>query len=244
MSRRSASLGIRLLACLILVLLARATESRATLTTATPGGTAASATRPFDVSTAQFPVVTIAGSRYLYGNLTRIGASLVRTPSIRLALRIINACPRAKAYGFISTRGSGAGVVAWMPTNPLECFGTTGGGPSIDPCLQSFRTRTSPRYYALIAATGRQTCADLSTQAPGGVSARTTRGVPGLPAQSNIVVKCQIWRSQGLMDYVAPYRNSLPASKPAFWIHDYYVATGVDERLAGVPTCWGVNFTF
>lgn len=189
----------------------------------------------------RLPVVQIADSRYWYGNLGRIGANLIRTPSVRTVLRIINLCRTARAYGFVATRGRGAGVVAWMPEDPRECFGTTGGGPSGDPCLQAFRTPARPRYYVFIAATGRQVCADLSTQAPGGVTAQTTRGVPGLRAGSVIRVKCQVWTAKGLLDYVASYSSSLPASKRAYWIYDYYVATGVDGRLAGVPTCWGVD---
>jgi hypothetical protein len=57
-----------------------------------------------------------------------------------------------------------------------------------------------------------------------------------------MLVKCQNSTSQGLLDYIAPYSDSIPASKPAFWLHDYYVATGIESRLAGVPSCSGVRF--
>jgi hypothetical protein len=233
MSLRSASLRTCLFVCLALGILGWAPAS---------GAPPQRPDRDAAASAQGLPRVQIGDRRYWYGNLGRIGAYLIPTQSVKHVLRIVNLCRQARAYGFVATSGRAAGVVAWMPTNPLRCFGTMGGGPSGDPCLQGFRTPVYPRYWVFIAGTGRQICADLSTQYPGAFRARVHQALPGFPAGSVLGLACQVWTRQGLMDYVAPSSSSLPASKRAYWVNDYYVATGVNGMLEGVPTCWGVDF--
>jgi hypothetical protein len=196
--------------------------------------------------------ITIGNASYLAGSVPAVVGGIVKTPSVKTVLALIRACPRAQSWGFVSTRG--AGVVAWVPDSIFRCFGVTGGGPLNSPCLQKFHTPLRPnptripgvpasiRYFVLIAATSTATCADLSTQVPGGVWARTTATVGSVPRGTLEVVKCQVATTSGLVDFVAPFSRSLPVSKPgAFAIFDRFVGTGAD-RLDGVPRCNGVSF--
>lgn len=193
--------------------------------------------------------LTINNTKYLAGNVPSLIQRVVRNPSAQLAFRLISQCRSARLWAFISTRGSG--IVGWVPENIWQCVGTAGGGPSSPSwCFQAFHTPAvqdpagvrgppawSPRYYVLIAGTGPATCSDLSTQVPGGVWGRTTATVGGLPVGTNILIKCQRWAPQGLVDYVAP-ATGLPSSKHAYWMWDANMYTGTNQRLDGVPQCW------
>jgi hypothetical protein len=200
------------------------------------------------VAQSSFGSVTIGNSAYLTGSVLEIASRIPRTTAVRFALTAIRSCQSARAYGFVSTQRVAGGVVGWVPANLSGCFGVAGGGPGSSACLRAYRTprqpdptgvsggRSLPSYYVLFAATSPQTCADLSTQVPGGVWARLSVAAGGLSRGSVIVVKCQRNTTGGLFDYVAPYSTALPASKRAFWVADRNVATGGD-RLPGVPTC-------
>jgi hypothetical protein len=197
-------------------------------------------------------VVNIGGHRYLTGDLEALGSRFVKTTSIRFVLAAISRCQGVQLRGFVST--SGVGITAYLPTSLAGCIGTSGGGPGgAGPCVQGFKTPRYPdptgvagvttqiRYYVMFAGSGSTVCRDVSTQVPGGVWARTGASVPGLPAGSVALVKCQLPTSKGIYDYLASYTSGLPASKSTYWLHDYYFKTGVTGRLAGVPACSGFN---
>jgi hypothetical protein len=201
-------------------------------------------------------VVTIGGRHYVTGNVVSLASRLVNTTDIRFVLSAIQSCRGFQVRVFVST--SGVGITAYVPLSFTGCFGTTGGGPGGQvggPCLQAFQTPQVPdptgvagipggqtRYYVLFAGTNSTVCADISTQVPGGVWARTTASVPGLPAGSVALVKCQFPSREGLFDYLAPPKSSLPASKPTYWLNDYYFDSGATNRLTGVPACYGSSF--
>jgi hypothetical protein len=210
--------------------------------------------------------VQIGTTVYRAGDVQTLLGSFVRTGSINTVLRVVRLCKSASSWAFVSIQNRQGGIVAWMPNNPIQCLGVTGGGPgaggggpSNSPCLQAYRTPadqdpggvhgqhgTAGRYYVFIAGTGGTICADLTTQVPGGVWGRTTAAVPGLPARSVIPIKCQEWRTDSfgkvrLVDYLAPLTSSLPANKSTFRLYDDYVETGIVNRLANVPSCSGTG---
>jgi hypothetical protein len=201
--------------------------------------------------------IKIGKTEYYAGDLLSMASRMTkvtRNPAVKIALTAINLCKGngVNAFGFASLSGKSGGVVAWAPADLSGCIGTSGGGPGgeiFSPCFEGYRTpenqdptgvsggRTSGRSFVLIAGTSTQTCADLSTQAPGGVWGTTGLPVPGLPAQSVVVVKCQRMSGNVLLDLVAPYSNSLPAPKNTYWIDDSFVWTEYVQAIDGVPTC-------
>lgn len=70
---------------------------------------------------------------------------------------------------------------------------------------------------------------------------RTRAAFTGLASGSAILIKCQVVRADGwIMDYISK-QTSIPASKSAWWVYDYYVAG--NRRFGGVvPSWWGANF--
>jgi hypothetical protein len=194
-----------------------------------------------------FGVVKIAGGTYGWANGVTFLARYAKTPSLKLVVGVIRACPGVKFYGFLSfTRG--AGVVGWLPTSLRACLPVVGGGPGAPGCFQAMKTPypdpdglsglTFFRWWVLVAATSDTTCRDLSTQVKGGIWTTTNATVGGLPAGSVTVIRCQQQTNQGLWDFVAPYTSSLPASKWGLWIADGNVNTKY-ARWYGVPSCWG-----
>jgi hypothetical protein len=198
-------------------------------------------------------VVTVNGTAYAAGDVVTFAQRITKTTSIRIVLNLIKACRNAGAWGFISSRG--AGIVAWAPTRLGRCWGPMGGGPAFSPCLQGFTTPATPdplglgrggfpQYRVLIAATNTATCADMSTQVPGGVWGRTGVAFRGYPAGSPMMVTCQYTDAQGyLRDYVATGVQTVPRSRAALWFYDAYFETGGD-RMDGVPGCSGLSMSF
>jgi hypothetical protein len=199
----------------------------------------------------QLPVrsVKINDTRYVAGNVPSLMRQVIPNPSVKFALKLLSQCRSANVWAFVSTRG--LGVVGWVPENIWQCVQTAGGGPSRSWCFQTEKTpavqdpggvrgrpQRSSRYYVLIAANGAWTCSDLSTQVPGGVWGRTTTATAGIPAGTNMLIKCQRTDHGRLADYVAPWTKSLPSSKRAYWVWDAYMYTGTNARLGGVPQCW------
>jgi hypothetical protein len=211
------------------------------------------AAQPQQSQASPVSVVNIGGHRYLTGDLKVLGSRFVKTTSIRFVLAAISQCRGVQVRGFVST--SGFGITASMPTSLAGCIETSGGGPGGGgPCVQGFKTPQIPdptgvagvpapttRHYVMFAGSGSTVCRDISTQVPGGVWAQTGISVPGLPAGSVALVKCQLPTAEGIYDYLASYTPSLPASKSTYWFDDYYFDTGVTGRLAGVPACSGFN---
>jgi hypothetical protein len=209
--------------------------------------------QPHQSKASPLSVVNIGGRNYLTGDLKLLASRLVKTTSIRFVLTAISRCRGVQVRGFVST--SGFGLTAYLPTSLAGCVETPRGGPGGGgPCVQGFKTPQFPdptgvagvtgrpaRHYVMFAASGSTVCQDISTQVPGGVWARTGTSVPGLPAGSVALVKCQLPTSEGLYDYLAPTATALPASKPTYWIHDYYFESGATRRLAGVPACSGFD---
>jgi len=199
--------------------------------------------------------VTIGGRHYLTGNVLSLANRLVKTTDMRFVLDAIEQCRGVQVRGFVST--AGFGLTAYLPASISGCIETANGGPGGGvggPCLQGFETPEFPdptgvaglpggerRYYVMFAASNATVCQDISTQVPGGVWAATTATIPGLPAGSVTLVKCQLYASGTIWDYLAPPASSLPASKSTYWLNDYYFDTGVNGRLAGVPSCSGVS---
>lgn len=200
--------------------------------------------------------VNIGGRHYLTGNVEALANRLVKTTDIRFVLAAVERCRGIQVRGFVST--GGVGLTAYLPASLSGCVETPNGGPGGGvggPCLQGFATPRIPdptgvahlpatplRYYVMFAGTGSTVCEDISTQVPGGVWAQTTTPISGLPAGSVALVKCQASTSNGLLDYLAQWTSSLPASKMTYWINDYYFATGATQRLTGVPACYGSSF--
>jgi hypothetical protein len=187
-------------------------------------------------------VVTVAGTTYAVVDALW-AIRRIPSPYAKAVSTLISACRTAGHYGFFST--SGVGVVAWLPSNPFNCFAlpVVGGGPTTEPCFQMFRT-PDRQFYVVFAGTNARTCANLSAEAPGGWRSHTTRAVQGLPRGSNIIVKCQRVSQGYLVDYVAPpIASALPASRNAYWIYDAWVATGY-TWLPNVPKCVGLNIRF
>jgi hypothetical protein len=200
-------------------------------------------------------VVSIGGRHYLTGNLQALGRKLVKTTAMRYVLDLVEQCRGVQVHGFVSS--GGFGLTASVPLSSPGCLETPNGGPGGSvggPCLQGFETPYEPdptgisglpggepRYYVMFAGTSSTVCADISTQVPGGVWGRTAAAVPGLPAGSTELVKCQLNTPNGLADYLGQRTSSLPASKSTYWIYDSYFETNSTARLAGVPECSGVD---
>lgn len=202
-------------------------------------------------------LVNIGGRHYVTGNVATLANRLVRTTDLSIVLLALERCRGLQGRVFVSTSGQGIGLTAYGPLNLAGCVQTPNGGPGGGvggPCLQSFRTPEypdpvgaaglpggEPRYFVAFAGTRATVCEDISTQVPGGVYARTTATIPGLPAGSVLPVKCQFTAANGLFDYLAPPAKSLPSSKATYLINDYYFETGVTGALEGVPACFGVS---
>ncbi|HEY2715973.1 MAG TPA: hypothetical protein VGI73_07120 [Solirubrobacterales bacterium] len=210
---------------------------------------------PKDAKASPLSVVNIGGRTYLTGNLATLANRLVKTPAMRFILVAVEQCRGAQVRGFVGR--SGVGLTAYFPLSIAGCFespnGGPGGGPG-GPCLQGFETPLSPdptgvaglpggqpRSYVMFAGSSARVCEDISTQVPGGVWARTGASIPGLPAGSLALVKCQLATASALWDYLGQPTQTLPASKATYWLNDYYFQSGSTERLAGVPSCLGVE---
>jgi hypothetical protein len=180
---------------------------------------------------------------------------LVKTPAMRFIMVVVEQCPGVQLRGFIGRNGFG--LTASFPLSYSGCLETPYGGPgeSLEgPCVQGFDTPLipdptgaaglpggRPRYHVMFAGTSAKVCEDISTQVPGGVWARTGASIPGLPAGSLALVKCQLNTTSGLWDYLGQPTRTLPASKATWWLDDDYFQSGSTETLAGVPSCLGVN---
>jgi hypothetical protein len=202
----------------------------------------------------QLPIkyVKIGTTSYLAADMNTMASRLVRWPGLKAVLAAVRQCRGASAWGFVSRHG--AGIAAWVPVRISGCFpSTSGGGPatgsSFTPCFQLYLTTNRPdptgvsngaavpaHRAVLIAATNTQTCADLSTQVPGGVWGTHSNG-------RVVIIKCQYVATQGLADYlVLPIPNfKPPTSRPTYVAYDRNVDTGGATWLSGVPHCGGVH---
>jgi hypothetical protein len=161
---------------------------------------------------------------------------------------LLSKCANVRSSGFITTsKPANAGLTLVIPATPGGCLTeVVGGGPGsedpLDPgrqaCFQLVLTNDRANYV-LIAATASVTCADLSTQVPGGLAAVTTRAIDGLPKGSSIVIKCQTFFKGAWIDYVARYSDVLPATKQTWFIDDYSVDTAGKDRIDSIPLCQG-----
>lgn len=180
--------------------------------------------------------IMIGGTRYAVINAVT-AAGYIPNPTVRRIDTLIKACPAVHAFGFFASP-SEVGVVVWLPSNVLNCWTTSvsGGGPGSggNPgCLQGYRSadRTS---FILFAGTNSRVCPNVSTQVPGGLIIRGG-------SYSGWRVKCYARNAHGqLLDYIAPYSATLPASKSAGYILDTQ-AGGSGAPRAGVPSCFGVR---
>ncbi len=205
--------------------------------------------------------ITIGARTYYTADALSLAGKLPLNPGVRAVLGLVRRCPGVQAHAFLSLTQLDGGVAAWAPGSLLGCLevsggGPAGGGPVRTPCLQAGRTPanqdpagvanrpTAPRSFVIFAATSVEACADISTQVPGGVWGQTTAPVAGLPAGSVRLVKCQIGTAQGLLDYFAEFRSRVPASKPALWLYDAYVNTGITRPLQNVPSCSGIDLSY
>jgi hypothetical protein len=201
--------------------------------------------------------VTIAETRYRVLNTVR-AIRLVRSPYAKLFSYLVGACKAAGSFGF-SDGGTSFGVVAYVPTNPADCFpvsggggGGGGGGPGPGgPCAQFYRT-IDGQFWVMIAGTDTFICANMSTQVPGSISATTTDASDGgvFDANSAVWVTCQEYDAQQnvLWDYIEPRSStsnlSYPRSTAADWIDDSTVDTGYTDWIPHIPRCSGVNTAF
>jgi hypothetical protein len=192
--------------------------------------------------------VTIANRRFLVIDaLAAVGRIPHRT--VKTLASLLRLCRAANAYGFAATGPVDVGVVAWIPTNLADCWASgdvEGGGPgetdSPSPCLQGFRT-PDLRLYVVFAGSSARVCSRISTQTPGGWQVTTRYASDGLPAGSEVRVKCQTWHQGAIWDYVAKSAPRLPASKAAYWLPDAQLPTGYDW-LPYVPRCSGMRFVW
>lgn len=196
--------------------------------------------------------VTIGGTRYRVLDTVR-AIRLVRSPYAKLFSYLAGACKAAGSFGF--SDGTNYGIVAFVPTNPTDCFpvsgggGGGGGGPGPGgPCAQFYRT-IDGRSWVMVTGTDTVICADMSTQVPGSVPATTTDVSDGgvFDANSAVWVTCQEYDAQQdvLWDYVEPRSSnsvmSFPRSTAADWIDDRTVETGYSYWIPHIPHCSGVN---
>jgi hypothetical protein len=195
----------------------------------------ASSAATSDASIIPFHRYTIGATTYYYTDSLAVARRIPRLPgSLSLVLGLLDRC-RGLGVGVYVTSSLKGGIVAYGPRSLSGCIAVSGGGPgAFQPCVFHYWTAPAGAYYAVVAGTDRQTCVDLSTQVPGGRPVRSTAAAGGFAAGTGLVVKCQRSTSQGLIDYVAPPVN-VPASRPAFWIYDYYVFP--KGPSAGVPYC-------
>jgi hypothetical protein len=196
--------------------------------------------------------VTIGGTRYWLINTVR-AAGLIRSPYAKIISTAIRACPSAASWGFWDDQNDDFGIVAYLPGNPVDCFGVRGGGPgggpgSRGPCAQLYRT-PNLRTWVAIAGTSTDICADMSTQVPGGAPGTTldTSDSDVIDADTNVWVTCQEMDQGLLWDYVTPRFGNVvkfPLSRVADWIDDQEVDTGFPDWIPHVPHCSGVNTDF
>jgi hypothetical protein len=188
----------------------------------------------------------IASTTYYFGNVPQLVGYIPGLPrSVSTVLGALKLCPGVGVHAYVASSLRRAGIVAWFPTSLSACLEVSGGGPGgpggVQPCLLHFQTaplRDSTNvvrtYDAVVAGTDAQTCVELSTQVPGGGAVTTRVPANGFAAGSRMVVKCQRYTRYGWDDYVAP-PSAVPASRPAFWIYDYWVTP--HARWNGVPLC-------
>lgn len=172
-------------------------------------------------------------------------------PTVKMINGLLRQCRATRAYGFAATRPVDVGVVAWVPTNVLDCWlagddvTVVGGGPAEParpaPCLQGFRT-PDRRLYVIFAGSSYRVCSHMATQAPGAVYGVTTQSADGVSAGVRLPVKCQSFAGGELWNFMATYANALPASKSAWWIRDRFVDTGYRDWIPGIPSCSGMRF--
>jgi hypothetical protein len=193
-----------------------------------------------DASFLPFQKYKIGSTKYYSTDVLSLARRIPRLPgSLSLVLGLLDRCRGLGTRAYIATSPLRGGIVAYAPHSISDCLTVSGGGPggpgAFQPCILRYVTAPTGQYYAIVAATDEQTCVDLSTEVPGGMPVRTTTALAnGFPAGSDMVVKCQRQTRAGLVDYVAP-PVAVPASRPAFWVDDYYVTP--HGPSAGVPYC-------
>jgi hypothetical protein len=179
--------------------------------------------------------VTIAGTPY-YVIDAITAAGYIPNPTVRSLVTLVKKCPAVHVHGYWFNK-SEVGLAAWIPANLLNCWTTSvsGGGPGGRPgCIQGFRSYDRATFI-LFAGTNSRVCPNVSTQVPGGL---TIHG----GAYSGWRVKCYATQSGTgrLLDYIATYSATLPASKSAGYILDTAVG-GTGSPRAGIPNCFGVR---
>jgi hypothetical protein len=213
---------------------------------ADPGSRTAAAGKPVGLS-GPVKAVMVNSNSYYAGNLT-YAAAVFQSDYVTLAARLIRACPAAGSWGFVSrTSPIRAGVVVWLPKNPLDCvrLPVSGGGPGAggsEPCVQLFQT-FNRQSFVLIVGSDATICADLSTEVPSGEPARIYNSTAALAAGQSVLVKCQAYNSQGvlydrvvLLTYGAA---ALPFTRAAWYVRDDNVVTNYKAIIPNVPRCWG-----
>ena len=200
-------------------------------------------------SSAVIKRVTIGGTRYWLVNSVR-AVGYIRSPYAKFVSALIRACPAAASWAFWDKENDEYGIVAYMPSNPANCYGVTGGGvtggsPTQSPCAQVYRT-VGLRFWVAIAGTSTDICADMSTQVPGGRAGTTTdvSDLGTIDTGTNVWVTCQEFDQGSLWDYVTPrFGNTVgfPLSRAADWILDEDVDTGFTDWIPQVPECSGVS---
>ena len=185
--------------------------------------------------------VTINGTSYYVINAIT-AAGYIPNSTVRNLVTLVKRCPAVHAHGYWFNRNE-VGFVAWIPTNLLNCWtksvsgGGPGGGPGVRPaCLQGYRSYDRATFI-VFAGTNSRVCPNVSTQVPGGLIIRGG-------TYSGWRVKCYTTQASTgrLLDYIAPYSATLPASKSAGYVFDTDVGgSGSPRTGVGVPNCFGVR---
>jgi hypothetical protein len=199
------------------------------------GTTATSVAGP---TRAEVQRVTINGTSYYVINAIT-AADYIPNPTVRSLVTLVKKCPAVHAYGYWFNARE-VGLAAWIPANLLDCWTTSvsgggPGGPGANPgCLQGYRSYDRATFI-VFAGTNSRVCPNVSTQVPGGLIIRGS-------SYSGWRVKCYATQQNTgrLLDYIAPYSATLPASKSAGYILDTAVG-GTGSPRAGVPNCFGIR---
>ena len=195
-------------------------------------------------SSALIKRVTIGGTRYWLVNTVR-AVGFIKSPYAKIISAVVRACPAAGSWAFWDSQNDDYGIVAYLPGNPADCYGVTGGGPQArSPCAQIYRTQ-GDRYWVAIAGTSTDVCADISTQVPGGRAGTTTDVSDSgtIDTGTSVWVTCQEIDQGNLWDYVTPRSGNtvkFPLSREADWLLDADVDTGFPDWIPHVPECSGV----